>query len=569
MVYKCFVQSSKDCFKRYKMKKITLTLLIIATTNLNAQNYKFNKIDSLFSELNTTKEPGAAVAVFKNGEIVYSKGFGMANLKEKISINRKSKFRIGSTSKQFTAACILILIEQGKIKYTDKLNQFFHSFPNYASTITIRHLLHHTSGIRDYPTIALLKGLYNNEIYTDDMIMDWLTRQKQLNFKPGEEFMYSNSNYWLLGQIVENVSGKNLADFANEHLFKPLQMDNSHFHNNNKYDFKNRVIGYSTNNSQNFTKNNIQLEIIGDGGLYTTILDLAKWDNVFYKKNNVNNLVLEELIRKGKLNDGSEINYGGGLFISNYKGLKAISHSGVVEGFKSQLLRFIDEKLSIVVLANRDDINAVEKAKQIADILLADKLIQPKQELVKSKLDKVEIPLENILLKQAVGYYEIQPAVGFKIMIENDSLKVLQTWNNIKYPIVRLNKNQFQHPNDSAVTYIFTNIKNNVPTNIVLAQSGAQPVFIRKDLPILSNAQINNYVGKFYSDELDEIFEIYKNENNLKVKIRNNKPISLHLVGNNKFSYLISTITFFTNEDEITHFQLNSGRVKNIKFIKV
>ncbi|HKJ07393.1 MAG TPA: serine hydrolase domain-containing protein [Flavobacteriaceae bacterium] len=551
------------------MKKITLTLLIIATTNLNAQNYNFNKIDSLFSELNTTKEPGAAVAVFKNGEIVYSKGFGMANLKEKISINRKSKFRIGSTSKQFTAACILILIEQGKIKYTDKLNQFFHSFPNYASTITIRHLLHHTSGIRDYPTIALLKGLYNNEIYTDDMIMDWLTRQKQLNFKPGEEFMYSNSNYWLLGQIVENVSGKNLADFANEHLFKPLQMDNSHFHNNNKYDFKNRVIGYSTNNSQNFTKNNIQLEIIGDGGLYTTILDLAKWDNVFYKKNNVNNLVLEELIRKGKLNDGSEINYGGGLFISNYKGLKAISHSGVVEGFKSQLLRFIDEKLSIVVLANRDDINAVEKAKQIADILLADKLIQPKQELVKSKLDKVEIPLENILLKQAVGYYEIQPAVGFKIMIENDSLKVLQTWNNIKYPIVRLNKNQFQHPNDSAVTYIFTNIKNNVPTNIVLAQSGAQPVFIRKDLPILSNAQINNYVGKFYSDELDEIFEIYKNENNLKVKIRNNKPISLHLVGNNKFSYLISTITFFTNEDEITHFQLNSGRVKNIKFIKV
>ena len=208
------------------MKKSILLLLIIGITiNSFAQIKESKAIDSIFAKWDTLNVPGCALGIIKDGKLVYAKGYGLANMEYNIPNSASSVFRIGSTSKQFTAASIVILAEQGKLSLDDTLKTFFNDFPQYAEKITVRHLLNHTSGVRDYLQIAYLKGFGNDDFYTDDDIMTWLINQSDLNFAPGEEYLYSNSGYWLLGQIVKKVSGKNMADFAQEEIFKPLKIE--------------------------------------------------------------------------------------------------------------------------------------------------------------------------------------------------------------------------------------------------------------------------------------------------------------------------------------------------------
>ncbi|MGB1033207.1 MAG: serine hydrolase domain-containing protein, partial [Flavobacteriales bacterium] len=202
-------------------------------------------IDAIFEEWNKTDAPGCGLGIIKDGKMIYGRGYGMANLEYDIPNSNNSVFRIGSTSKQFTAACIVLLAEKGKLNLDDKLNTFFPEFPEYAKKISVRHLLNHTSGVRDYLTISYLKGYTDDEYYTDEDLMKWLVNQDDLNFEPGEEFLYSNSGYWLLGQIVEKVSEKNMADYAKDELFTPLGMNNTHFHNNHNEIVKNRASGYT------------------------------------------------------------------------------------------------------------------------------------------------------------------------------------------------------------------------------------------------------------------------------------------------------------------------------------
>ena len=181
-----------------------------------------NAIDSIFAKWTTPNSPGCGLGVIKDGALVFAKGYGLANMEYNIPNSISSVFRIGSTSKQFTAASIILLAEQGKLDLNNTLDQYFPKFPEYSKKITIRHLLNHTSGIRDYLMLTYLKGYSNFDYYTDADIMQWLIAQTDLNFEPGDEFMYSNSGYWLLGQIVNQVADKNMAEFAKEEIFEPL-----------------------------------------------------------------------------------------------------------------------------------------------------------------------------------------------------------------------------------------------------------------------------------------------------------------------------------------------------------
>ena len=177
-------------------------------------------IDQIFAEWDNSSTPGCALGIIQDGQLIYAKGYGLANMEYDISNSASTVFRIASTSKQFTAACIILLVEQGKLSLKSTLKELFPSFPDYAKNITIKHLLNHTSGIRDYLMISYLKGLEDDDFYTDDDVMKWLVNQQDLNFKPGDEFLYSNSGYWLLGQIVNKVAGMNMADFAEQEIFK-------------------------------------------------------------------------------------------------------------------------------------------------------------------------------------------------------------------------------------------------------------------------------------------------------------------------------------------------------------
>ncbi len=337
------------------------------------------KADRLFAAWDRPDSPGCALGVIQNGQFLYKRGYGMANLEYDIPIGPESVFRIGSTSKQFTAMCIALLEEEGRISLNDSLKKYFPEMADYAETITLNHLLHHTSGVRDYLTLMELAGFRRDDFLTDPEVVDLIVRQKELNFAPGEEHLYSNSGYFLLAEIVKRVTGKSMRVYAQDKIFKPLGMVHTHYHNDHTEIVKNRASGYGREKSDAgwaYKINMTNLDMIGDGGVFTCVDDLFAWDQNFY--DNKLGQGKQELIDKvqtvGHLKSGEALNYAFGLQISDYRGLKMVSHGGAFVGFRAEIVRFPEHQFSVIVLANFGSINPSRLARQVADIYLADAL---------------------------------------------------------------------------------------------------------------------------------------------------------------------------------------------------
>jgi len=290
-----------------------------------------------------------------------------------------SAFTILSNSKQFTAACIVLLAEQGKLNLNDKLIDFFPEFPDYAHQITIRHLLNHTSGIRNDGTLAFLKNPGNNDICTDSTIMKLLVNQKELNFKPGDKYEYSNTGYWLLGQIVNKVSKMDLADFARQEIFEPLGMNSTNFHRDHSHIVENQAYGYAPNKSGGFEIcMSTSIESIGGGGIFTNIEDIKKWDDAFYQSDILNKKFWSMMLQRGVLNNGDTLDYACALIKGTYKGLNKISHGGAFWGYRSDIVRFPEQRVTIVLFANRADADPTKMCYKVADVLLKDQFIVQK-----------------------------------------------------------------------------------------------------------------------------------------------------------------------------------------------
>lgn len=332
-------------------------------------------IDALFSEW-TDKTPGVALAVVREEKIVYSRGYGIANLDHAVPITVNTVFDIGSTSKQFTAACILLLAEEGKLAITDDARKHIPELPQYERPITIAHLLHHTSGLRDYTSLMGLAGLSVEPDYTDAFLLDLVFRQKTLNFPPGERFSYTNTGYFLLSEIVRRVSGMPMSRFAKERIFEPLGMSSTIFMDDHLAVISHRAESYypREDNSGGFVLSISLMDNVGDGGVYTTVEDLAKWDANFY--HNALGAKKPEFFAQmheiGVLSSGQPIGYASGLFIGEHRGRRMVSHAGGWRGFRAELVRFPDSKLSVICLANIGTASPTALALRVADLFLSD-----------------------------------------------------------------------------------------------------------------------------------------------------------------------------------------------------
>jgi CubicO group peptidase (beta-lactamase class C family) len=550
------------------MKKYFLLLFLIYFTVYSFGQIKENQaIDSIFTEWNKTDVPGCALGIIREGKLIYAKGYGMANMEYDIPNAASSVFRIGSTSKQFTAASIVLLAEKDKLTLDDNLKSLFPDFPEYAKKITIRHLLNHTSGIRDYLQISYLKGLGDDDYYTDDNVMKWLINQTDLNFAPGEEYLYSNSGYWLLGQIVKKVAGMNMAEFAKKEIFEPLKMDNTHFHNDHTHIVKNRASGYIPGNNETYKISMTTLDMIGDGGIFTTINDIKKWDDAYYESTVLSREFWSVMTQQGVLNNGQVIDYASGLMIRKYKGLKTVRHGGAFVGFRAELLRFPEQKLSIAIFANRGDANPSRMANQVADILLKDELIE---KIVKND-EKVNIDIteDEFQRTQLVGGYEIQPGVVAKLSIKNDSLNVLQTWNKSTYTLLKVRGNTFQISGNENIRFSFSNLKNGFTQTLTVLQDGRETRAERKKEVDLSGIDLNDYLGSYYSKELDVTYDFEVENGVLKAGIKEKKSLVDCTISEiDKFTMEFGMIRFQRTGGLISSFELDSGRVKKLKFHK-
>ncbi len=332
------------------------------------------KVDQLFAEWNKIDSPGAAVAVTRNGEIIYTHGYGMANLEYDIPITPTSIFDIASVSKQFAAFAITTLSHDGKLSLDDDIRVHLPDVPDFGSTITIRHLLHHTSGLRDWVQSLVIAGDMMDDVISFNHILKMVRHQKALNFEPGTAYSYSNTGYNLLAEIVETTTGNSFREWTDTNIFKPLNMTNTHFHDDYEMILKNRAYSYQAVENGGFKHAVNNTTALGSSSLYSTVEDMAKWILNFDDTQIGDQTVIDQMHQRGVLNNGEQISYALGLSIGEYRGLKTVGHSGSWRGFRSHLMRFPDQKFGVVILCNLNTFNPLRLAEKIADIYLADVL---------------------------------------------------------------------------------------------------------------------------------------------------------------------------------------------------
>jgi CubicO group peptidase (beta-lactamase class C family) len=322
------------------------------------------RIDQLFAPWNRLDSPGCAVAVMKDGGIVFERGYGIADLDHHVKITPATVFHVGSISKQFTAAAVLILARGGKVSLDDPIRKYVPEVPDFGTPITLRQLLHHTSGLRDWEELLVFDGwrIYG-DVVTDADVLAVVARQKELNFPPGSEFIYSNTGYSLLAQVVARVSGESFPNFTASQIFRPLEMRHTHFRDNHAEIIENLAHGYQEANGS-FEVSDPNLDTVGPTNLMTTVEDLARWDENFYSRRVGGPEVVKQMTEPGKLNDGKQIIYGAGLFV----GPNAAEHSGSDAGYAADMIRFPGQHLSVATLCNLVSIDVMGLTHRVAEI---------------------------------------------------------------------------------------------------------------------------------------------------------------------------------------------------------
>jgi len=385
-------------------------------------------VDEVFSDLTKQGSPGCALAVYRDGKIIYTKGYGLANIEENVAITPQSVFDIGSTSKQFTAASILLLEKQGKLSATDDVRKYIPELPSYGQKITILHLLNHTSGLRDYLSLMKLAGINTDSVTTDADALALITRQKALNFAPGSDFLYSNTGFFLLSVIVQRVSGKTLREFAGENIFAPLEMTHTQYRDNHAALIANRALAYEEReNKDGYTLDVSYFEQTGDGAVHTSVEDLLKWDENFYSPRVGGKEFLGEIQERGKLNNGKVLDYAKGLRLQDYRGLQTVSHGGAWGGYRAELLRFPEQHFSVACLCNVGDAGPTRRAQQVADIYLGS-LMKPKENKStgRENKEKSEIALDTDQLRNYSGeYWSEELGVVYRLGVTDGRIKVL------------------------------------------------------------------------------------------------------------------------------------------------
>ncbi len=311
------------------------------------------QVDRLFKKWDRTNSPGVALAVVKDGSIVYQREYGMASLRFGLPLTSSTVFRCGSQSKQFTSFSILLLEAEGKLSLEDDIRMYLPEIPDFGRTITIEHLIYHTSGLQDYHQLMKYAGWYQYEdVVTKEQALDLLSRQTALNFEPGEQFVYCNSGYMLLAEIVARISGMPFSEFTRQRIFDPLGMSNSCFVENHQQVVNHLADAYIQTSEGDFIHTPINFACVGDGGLHSTVADMAKWDQNFYDPIAGNHALFERMHQRGILNDGRENPYSMGVFVIDNQGPQIIYHGGGMIGFGVNLVRIPDEHLSVITMAN-------------------------------------------------------------------------------------------------------------------------------------------------------------------------------------------------------------------------
>jgi CubicO group peptidase (beta-lactamase class C family) len=430
------------------VKLFTISLALSICFSSTAQSWQdtlviLNKIMQRYSD----QAPGAQVSISRNGELIYSASRGLANLEYKVPLTNESKIEAGSVSKQFTAAAILLLEQSGKLSVKDDIRKYIPEIRDYGATITIEHLIHHTSGLKDWGSIAELSGWpRGTKAYNNEDALDIIIRQTSLNNLPGAEFIYSNTNYNLQAIIVQRVSGLSLAAFTKQFIFEPAGMKHTEWRDNYKKVVVNRATAYSKSDNL-FIMNMPNENAYGNGGLLTTTEDLLKW-NRYYLSNQLGSApLLTTQLKTIPLNNGQYNNYAVGLFIDSLNGWYCINHNGVTAGYRANLEFFPDLKLSIAWLSNNADRSFADIPNAIRNVMV--KKINNEKENTRTtpKVEPIDTSWMNpVYAKSLEGFFFSEETKSGNRIAYKENVLTIEPEKGSTWNLEPLKKDHFNYP---------------------------------------------------------------------------------------------------------------------------
>ena len=404
------------------------------------------KVDAILESIVSPDQPGCALAAFKDGELIFAKGYGMANLDHDIPITSQTVFRIASVSKHVTAACMLLLEDEKLVDLDSDIREYIPELHNYGHKITIRHLLHHTSGLREYSSLMQMCDIEDSDNWEKEEALQMICRQRGLDFVPGERSSYCNSGYFLCSIICERVSGKTLREYADEQIFKPLKMAQTHFHDESAEVVKNRANGYSPAGKGQYLINETGLDQVGDGGIYTTVHDFGVWARALTQDTWKPGL-LKRMLSKFTLNDGEELDYRFGLVDSSYRGFRTLSHGGAWVGYRSQMWIIPEENRVFLCFANRSNFNPQRVIRRVSEVIAEDLFNDAPQHEWKDRRGREPSPPQPDFLKEwnpsdFTGLYHSEELQITWRLVHRDEDLVLTDWGDETYPLQLTAKDQ-------------------------------------------------------------------------------------------------------------------------------
>jgi len=565
---------------RFKASKIgQFILFFLMVTNLSAQSLPDSmtkRIDSLFIKWNTTFSPGCAIGIVRNDSIIYTKGYGMANLEYAIPNTPATIFHIGSISKQFTAWSILLLERQGKLRLDDDIHKYLSWFPDLKERITIRNLLNHTSGIREHLKLLAISGtnVLSGDAITQERIIKVLAKQQTLNFKPGEKYSYSNSGYVMLAEIVASVSGSNLRKFTDSAIFKPLGMSNTHFHDDNTEIERNRASCYDRVDSNHFKNSISNNSYVGSLGLFTNINEMSKWLMNFYDHKTGDQKIIDSLTKKGKLNSGKELTYASGIEVDTYRGWRQYSHEGVDAGLRTYLSVYPDLKIGFIVFSNLGDFDPNGLTHAMAEFFIKD-TVQKKEVAGLANADSSAVFMKDrSWLKKFPGYYIGEDGLPVNFGVKNS--KIYYHIYSDSGILARQSKDTFAISNYPVVKFVFGVLAGDTMVNVI---APGQFYHLKKYIkdPPLSDQLLQTYTGDYYCPELDCKYGIVLRDHDL--ILTSNKYSDTKLAWINRdhlttdYWWIDHLQMVRDNKNRITGFEVNSSLIihsaMHLKFIKL
>jgi len=555
-------------------KHIVLVIAALLTiTHASAQTIPDSiakRIDSLFIKWNTANSPGCTIGIVRNDSLIYAKGYGIANLEYAIPNAPETIFHMASVSKQFTGWAIILLAKNGKLKLDDDIHKYLPWFPDMKQKITVRHLLNHTSGIRDQWQLLAISGTRLDDVITQEHIVKILSKQKALNFDPGEKYSYSNSGFTMLAEIVKSVTGQSLRKFTDSAIFKPLGMNNTHFHDDYTEIEKNRSYSYDRKDSAHFTNSVLSYSNAGATSLFTNVPDMSKWVMHFYDGKADNTELIKMLTEKGKLNNGKELTYACGIAVDTYKGWRQYSHSGGDAGYRTHVTVFPDLKMGFIVFSNLGDINPGGKVYAMADLFIKD--TTQKKDVAKKELrdSAAAVLKDTVQWQKYVGNYIGEDGLPFSFDIKNSQL-YYHIYDESNF-LIKETKDTFSIPQAPAIKFIFDiKAKDTMADVITPDQLFHLKKYIRDTTQ--TDKLLKTYTGTYYCPELDCRYGIVLKDHHLiltNAKYNDAKLTVLsndHLINSNW--WMDHLMMMRDNKNNITGFEVNSGRIMHLRFNKI